>query len=222
MSILRILLISISLLASCNALAQWTGGVEAGTRLGSEERPTLRFFARNPSDPLSHFLFLDWVRDSGGSNFRLGYNPTYNISRSIFTFGRFSIERDDFDGIDQAADALIGIGNNLYQQGDTRVRVETGIGVQQREFNGGDSETDGFLFLGGQVISKIQDLLRFDVDIEAQLGDNQNTLEGEVGIAYPIAGGVALRYAYRVRRFELDGADDIVSEDNFFTLTYGF
>ena len=222
MSIQRTLLLSIVMLASGNAFAQWTGGVEAGTRLGSEERPTLRFFARNQSDPLSHFAYLDWIRDSGGSNFRLGYNPTYNISRSFFSFGRFSIERDDFDGIDQAADALIGIGNNLFQQGDTRVRVETGIGVQQREFTGGNSETDGFLFLGGQVISKIQNLLRFDVDLEAQLGESQNTLEGEVGIAYPIAGGVALRYAYRVRRFEVDGADDIVNEDNFFTLTYGF
>ena len=127
MSIQRTLLLSIAMLASGNAFAQWTGGVEAGTRLGSEERPTLRFFARNQSDQLSHFAYLDWIRDSGGSNFRLGYNPTYNISRSFFSFGRFSIERDDFDGIDQAADALIGIGNNLFQQGDTRVRVETGI-----------------------------------------------------------------------------------------------
>ena len=125
---------SFALLAYATALsahADWSGGIEAGAQLSSTDRPALRFYANNDSLPLSHFIFLDWIRESGNSNFRVGYNPTYRISSSFYSFGRFDIEEDDPDGIDREINALVGVGNNLFNRGKTRVKAEVGIGARQ-------------------------------------------------------------------------------------------
>ena len=59
---------------------------------------------------MSHFIFLDWIRESGSSNFRVGYNPTYRISNSFYSFGRFDLETEDPDGIDREINAVVGVG----------------------------------------------------------------------------------------------------------------
>jgi len=212
----------ISFCAAGNAGADWTGGIEAGARLGSDERPALRFYANNDSDPLSHYAYLDWTRSSGGSSYRLGYNPTFNISRSVYSFGRFSVEQDDPGGIEREIDALVGIGNNLFQRGNTRVKVEAGIGGQQLTFNEAEDETSGFVFLSGGVRSSLLALLRFDASVNTKASDGQTTLDGEVGLSVPVGPGTSLRYVYAVKRYNFDDRDDISSEDSFFKVSYGF
>lgn len=112
----------IALVTACKANADWSGGIEAGAQLDSDDRPALRFYANNNSLPWSHFLFLDWIRDSGSSNFRIGYNPTFRISDSFYSFGRFDLEEDDPDGIEREINALVGVGNNILKRGRTRVK----------------------------------------------------------------------------------------------------
>lgn len=219
-----LLVLTSAFVAAGNSFAQWDGGIEAGARLGGDDGPALRFFARNQSTPLSHYLFLDWIRDSGGSNYRVGYNPTYKISESVYSFGRFSIEDDDPSAIDRELDAQIGLGNNLFRRGNTRVIAEAGVGARQLTFDdNSDSSEDGFVFLGGRITSSSLPVVRFDASINAQAGSDQTTLDGEAGISVPITGGVFLRYAYTVTRFDIDGVDDnIITEDSFVTLTYDF
>lgn len=218
------MLVLTSAIVCGNCFAQWNGGIEAGARLGSDDGPALRFFARNQSEPLSHYLFLDWIRDSGGSNYRLGYNPTFKISESVYSFGRFSIEDDDPSEIDREIEAVLGLGNNLFSRGSTRVKAEAGIGARQLTFDDDtDSSENGFVFLGGSVISNALPFVRFDASLNAQAGTDQNALDGEAGISVPIFPGVFLRYAYSVTRFDIDGIEDnIVTRESFVTLTYGF
>ena len=101
-----------ALVSTSTAKADWSGGIEAGTQLGSGENPALRFFARHQGNPLSQYLYLDWIRESGSSSYRLGYNPTFNISQSIFSFGEFSLEQDDPGGVAREIDGSA-IGHTL-------------------------------------------------------------------------------------------------------------
>lgn len=212
-----------ALLFTSVSQANWTGGLEAGTQLGSGERPALRFYARNLGNPLSHYLYLDWSHESGGSSYRLGYNPTFAVSKSIYSFGKFSIEQDDPGEIERQIDATVGVGNHIFRSQNSRATVEAGIGGRQFRRPDEKSETDGFFFLGGLFTSKLIDLLRLDVSTEIRAGDSQTTIDSEVGISFRIGPNSAIKYAYRATRYDFDGtADTINDEDSFFTLTYGF
>lgn len=206
------------------ALANWSGGIEAGTQLGSGESPALRFYARHEANPLSQYLYLDWIRESGSSSYRLGYNPTFNISQSIFSFGEFSLEQDDPGGIAREIDARIGIGNHLFRTKNSRFTVTTGIGGNKIEFvDSAEDTSEGFVFAGGLFTSKLIGLLRFDAAVEATAGESQSTTRGEAGISFRIGPNTALKYAYSFKRFDFDtGQEDFVDEDSFLTMTYGF
>lgn len=217
----------IALFAACNANADWSGGIEGGAQLNSDDGPALRFYANNDSLPLSHFIFLDWIRESGSSNFRVGYNPTYRISNSFYSFGRFDLETEDPDGIDREINAVVGVGNNLFQRGSTRAKAEVGIGARQLSFDetafvGAEDETDAFLFLSGSTSSSLLALLRLDARITGKVGGDQTTLDGEVGFSVPVAPRTSLRYVYTVRRFNFDDREDITTEDTFFKVSYDF
>ncbi len=204
------------------ANANWTGGIEAGARIGSDERPALRFFLNKASEPLSHFTYIDWIQVSGGSNYRLGYEPTYRVSHSIYSFGRFSIEQNDPGGIEQEIEASVGIGNNLFQRGNTRARIEAGIGAQQLEFIDSTDEADGFVFLSGTISSSLLALVRLDATISTKVNNESTNIDTEVGFSIPVGPGTQLRYVYQSQRFNLDDRENIVTEDNFFTVSYGF
>jgi len=156
--------VALAVSACGTATADWTGGIEAGTALGSGDRPTLRFYANDRATPLSQYIYLDWIRENGSSNYRLGYNPTWTISQSVYSFGRFSVEKDGPEAIERDIDAMIGIGNKLFQRGSTQVKVEAGIGGQYLRYDQSElidpitgestapsSTTDGFFFTTGTI-----------------------------------------------------------------------
>lgn len=205
------------------ALADWDGGMAIGTQLGSGESPTVRLHATNQGDPLSHFIYLDWMRESGDNSYRLGYNPTYNISKSIFSFGEFSVEQDEPDGIEREIDGLVGIGNNFFRTKNSLFTVRAGVGGSQIELVDDTEESDGYLLLGGVFTTKLIGLLKFDAVAQAKAGESQTTTNAEVGVSLRVGPNTALRYAYTAKHYNFDsGREDITNEDSFLTMTYGF
>lgn len=223
MSVKKYMLALCMLATATTASADWTGGVEAGASFGSSDSPAIRFYANNSADPLSHYMYLDYIRESGSNNYRLGYNPTFRISHSVYSFGRFSVEEDEPSGIEREFEASVGVGNNLFSRGNTRVQVEAGVGAQHLRFvDNSSDETDGFAFLAGNLRTSVLALLRFDASVGAKLNGDSTTLDGEAGFSIPIGPNTQLRYVYQVQRFNFDDRENIVDEDTFFTVSYGF
>jgi len=207
--------------AAGTCLADWTGGIEAGARIG-ENAPALRFFAANDSHPLSHYAYLDWIRDSSNSNYRIGYNPKFKVSESVYSFGRFSIEDDDPGAVDREIDAVVGVGNNLFRRGSTQIKVETGLGAEFLSFDDSTESDEGFVFLAGNISTGVLPIVRFDMQINTQASNDQTVLDGEAAFSIPIAPGTALSYVYRVTRRDLEDRDDTVDEETFVKVVYGF
>jgi len=208
-----------------SARADWTGGLEAGTQLGSGENPTLRFYARDDGDPLSHYIYLDWTRENSGQSYRLGYNPVFNMSRSLYSFGKFRVEEDVEWIIEQQRDALLGLGNHIHRTRTSLLTLELGGGVQQFRFKGGsDDQTEGFLYLGANYYQILFETFRFNATVDTRSGESQNMVDAEAGISIRLSPTTALKYAFRYRRYGFDDAslDTVVDEDSFFTVTYGF
>jgi len=208
-----------------HAYADWTGGLEAGTQLGSGQNPTLRFFARNNGNPMSHYIYLDWTQEDSGQSYRLGYNPVFNMSRSLYSFGKFSVEEDADSIIERQLDALVGLGNHIHRTRDSLLTLEVGGGAQQLEFiNNRDRQTEGFLYLGANYYRILFDAFRFNATVDSRSGESQNTVDAEVGISIRLSATTALKYAYRYQRIGFDDSTlaTVVDEDSFFTVTYGF
>ncbi|MEM7259887.1 MAG: DUF481 domain-containing protein, partial [Pseudomonadota bacterium] len=164
------------------ASADWSGGLEAGTQLGSNESPALRFYVRKQDVPLSHYLYLDWIHESGSSRYRLGYNPNYQISQSVFSFGQFSLEQDDPGAIAREVNARVGIGNHIYRTKNNQLTLRTGVGGSRLTFPDDSEETDGYFFAGGLFSSKLIGLLKFEAELESQVADSQTVSNGQAGV----------------------------------------
>ncbi len=215
--------IGVTALAANAVHADWSGGIEAGTQLGSDQSPALRFYASKQDNPLSHYLYLDWIHESGSSSYRLGYNPNYTISQSVFSFGQFSIEQDDPGGIAREINAKVGVGNHLFRTKNSRFTVQTGVGGSQIELSDNSKESDGYFFAGGIFTSKLIGLLKFDAVLESRVADSQTISTGEAGVSFRVGPNTAIKYAYSVKRYDFDESrEDIVNEDSFVTMTYGF
>jgi len=223
MSIEKSIVVALASLTTSVASADWSGGLEAGTQLGSDESPALRAYLRKQDVPLSHYLYLDWIHQSGGSKYRLGYNPNYTISQSLFSFGQFSLEQDDPGAIAREFNARVGIGNNIYRTKNQQLTLQTGIGGSRQKFSDNTEETDGYFFAGGIFSSKLIGLLKLDATIETRVAESQTVSTGEAGVSFRVGPNSAIKYAYTVKRYDFEsGREDIVNEDSFFTLTYGF
>lgn len=208
-----------------SAHAEWSGGIEAGTQLGSGQNPTLRFFARNNGDPMTHYVYLDWTREDSGQSYRFGYNPVFNVSRSLYSFGKFSVEEDANSIVDQEIDALVGLGNHIHRTRDSLLTIEVGGGAQQLKFDTErEDETQSFIYLGAKYYRILFDAFRFNAIVDSKTGEAQNSIDAEVGISFRLSATTALKYAYRYKRTDFDDGnlDAQVEDDSFFTLTYGF
>ncbi len=210
-----------SVLVSGSALADWTGGLEFG--IGSDQSPGMRLHATKTGNPLSHNLYLDWIFESGSSSYRLGYNPTYTISQSVFSFGQFSIEQDDPGGIAREVNARVGVGNHLFRTKRSRFTIQTGIGGSEIQIADSTKERNGYFFAGGVFTSKLVGLLKLDAVLESRVADSQTVTNGEAGVSFRVGPNTAIKYAYSVKRYDFDESrEDIVNENSFVTMTYGF
>jgi len=105
---------------------------------------------------------------------------------------------------------------NANAQWTGGVEAGASIGSDQRD------DTEAFLFLGSSVSSSLLALLRFDASASSKISNDTATIDAEVGLSVPIAPNTQLRYVYRVTRYNFDNRENIVDEDNFFTVSYGF
>jgi len=204
--------------------AEWSGGVEGGTVFRDEGRATrFRLQAQNPDRPFSQFVYLDWLRTSGGGNaYELGYRPRYWIGENLYIFGEGSVRVDSTIAIDNEALLVGGLGYSLVSTPQTQLWVEAGAGSRNTEFESGIEDTSDTFGLVRAAFSRVlADLLRLEIDVDAIQGETLLETSVEAGISIRIPAG-AVKLSYRVRRLEPEEGETIDDEDSFVSFTYGF
>ncbi len=215
-------------LFSLPAHAQWTGGIEGGTVFRDEGSATrLRLRAENQSRPLSHFVYVDWIRPDSGSNaFELGYRPRYWFSTQFYGFGEASIRTDRPILIDRQLLLIGGLGYSVISTPEQALFVEAGVGTRDTELVDIDnnpqedlSETLTLLRAGYRQV--LSDLFQLEFDVDVFDGESLRQTLLEAGISVRIPGG-AVKFSYRARRIEPDGGETLNDDDSFVSFTYGF
>ncbi len=222
------LLLAFGNLLSLPVHAQWTGGIEGGTVLRDDGSATrLRLRAENQSRPLSHFVYVDWIRPDSGSNaFELGYRPRYWFSTQFYGFGEASIRTDRPILIDQQLLLIGGLGFSAISTPEQSLFFEAGVGTRDTETvatatNPQQDLNETLTLLRGGYRQILSDLLQLELDLDVFDGDSLRQTLLEAGISVRIPGG-AVKFSYRARRIEPDGGETVDDDDTFVSFTYGF
>jgi len=204
--------------------ADWSAGIEGGTVFRDEGQATrFRLKAQNPDRPFSQFVYLDWLRISGGGNaYEIGYRPRYWLSPKFYVFGEGNIRVDSTIAIDNEALLQAGVGYAFVATPQTQLWLEAGAGTRNTEFEGGiEDTTDSFGIIRGAFSQVLADLIRFEVDVDAIQSETLLETSAEAGISIRIPAG-SIKLSYRARRLDPDEGETIDDEDSFVSFSYGF
>ncbi|MBX2883053.1 MAG: DUF481 domain-containing protein [Granulosicoccus sp.] len=203
----------------------WSGGVEGGTVVsdaGSQTR--LRFNLSNNTRPLTHHLYLEWLRGQDGMDgYAVGYNPRFWITNTYYFFGESRLRTDEVFAIDREISLLAGVGGQLIESSTQALSAEIGLGSRQIEFEMQDeAESQGFGLARLAYYRIFSDLIKFDLDISGVVAeDDVSEYNGEAGISMRVPSG-AIRYAYRTRTLKIGDNDSVTNSDSFVSFTYSF
>ena len=219
--VLCALAVALLLASTPPAQADWDLTASAGAVIrDGESAQRVRLGLSNSQRPLTHRLYVDWLRIADENSYELGYLPRYWINRQLYGFaeGRYRVDKPL--GIESDSVGLAGLG---YQVLDTAVQtlwLEAGVGARRTEF--ADVERDEPLgVIRGGYARTIVEQLRLDLTASALLGEAVDETRLEAGIAYQLA-GTTIGYSYRIRRLDFDTGESVNDDESFVSLSYGF
>lgn len=215
----------LSLLAGQAVQAEWNGGIEGGTVVRDAGNATrLRLTLRNNERPLTHYLYVEWLRGGDENNsYSLGYNPRYWFNQTYYMFGESRLRQDEPLSIDQEIQLIAGVGGQLISDKDQGLYVEAGFGGRSIEFDDVDdasNEALGIARLG--YFRSLVDTIKLDVALSAaQSSEEVSEASSELGLSLRIPSG-AVRVAYRTRYLKVGDNDSISDDDTFVSFDYSF
>lgn len=216
---------ALALVSVPSAKAQWTGGVEGGTVVqdaGSATR--LRLVLRNNTQPLSHYVYAEWLRSAFSENsYAVGYNPRYWLNKKYYVFGESEIGTDPVFGIDRELTLLTGLGGQFFTTKDQGLFVEVGVGGRSIQFENNDDANNEALGVAraGYALT-LADTFKLDANVNGIRSDaDVSQVTSEVGVAMRVSGG-SIRIAYRSRYFRVGDAESITDDDTYISYGYSF
>jgi len=220
-------LVALSLASSLRA--EWSGGVEGGTVLRDDETATqLRFNLFNNERPLTHHLYIDWIRSNEkNDSYKAAYLPRYWFSNALYAFSEIHYRVDKPLAIDQQTQGILGAGYKFISTETNALWAELGAGVRSTEFesqlatNGQLERRDNFVLGRGGYRQVIATLFKFELDLEVSQSDDLREDSADAAISVRLGEG-SLKYGYRRSQFKQDGFPTRSNADSYVSFSYGF
>jgi len=212
-------------LFSTAAYAEWTGGIEGGTRKSDSETVTeLKFKAVNNDKPLSHSVYASWLRGEKKSAYELGYKPSYWFNDFIYGFGEGTYTTSTAENIDNTTELFGGVGIQLIQTDSQELYAEAGTGqvtVNGKLADGSDlSDKQNYSAARARAKQVISDLVKLEITGDYRTAEKIDTTELNAGIAFRVAQG-ALKYTYRIIKNDANGVKTD-SDESIVSFEYSF
>jgi len=206
------------------AKADWSGGIEGGTILRDDVSATkLRFSLYNNDRPLTHHVYVDWIRSSDkNDSYKAAYLPRYWFSDALYAFAEIHHRIDKPFGVDQQTQGMLGAGYKFLSTETTTVWAELGAGVRTTDFEDNRIDRDESFVLGrASYRQALLQLFKFEFDVEAIQSDKLSENLTEAGISMRLGGG-SIKYGYRRRQQQEKDQPTVTNDDTFLSFVYGF
>lgn len=148
----------------------------------------------------------------------------YKLGEKSYAFGQLRYEDDEFSGYDYQASLSFGLGSRFIENERHLLDASAGLGYRGiKDSETGDSEEDAIVTGEVNYAYKISETATFTQKFYVESGDENTYSESDTGLKMQIAGNLASKISYLVKR-NSEVPDGIDKTDKIFTvsLVYGF
>ncbi|MBT8436379.1 MAG: DUF481 domain-containing protein [Gammaproteobacteria bacterium] len=148
----------------------------------------------------------------------------YKISEKSYLFGQLRYEDDEFSGYDYQASLAFGIGSRVIDNEQHLLDLYAGLGTRRlKDTETGDTEGDAIITAGLLYEYKISETAIFNQRFDIEEGDENTRTESETSLKLKIAGNLAAKIAYLVKRnSEVPAGTEKADKLTTISLVYGF
>ena len=148
----------------------------------------------------------------------------YKISEKSYLFGQLRYEDDEFSGYDYQTSLAFGIGSRVIENEQHLLDLYAGLGTRSlKDAETGDSEEDAIITAGFLYEYKISETAIFNQRFDIEEGDENTHTESETSLKLNIAGNLAAKIAYLVKRnSEVPAGTEKSDKLTTISLVYGF
>lgn len=218
-----ILILSLVLVTfSVPSLADWDAGLEGGAVIrNGEQSSRLRFSLNNATRPLSHYLYADWILNSGDDSYEAGYRPRYWFNANLYALGELTFRTDKPIGIDRETTQTLGVGYQLLSTPTQSAFVELAAGARQLVFSqvGLEDVNQPFTRARASYQQTLSDIARFSLNTTGNFSDAVTETQADIGVTFYL-NTLAVTVGYRVIQQRIDGQPAITDDTTGIAFNY--
>ncbi len=222
-AVLALLLsLTAALLAPSSAVADWDGGIQGGAVIrNGVQSNRLRLSLTNDVRPLSHYLYADWIINSGDDSYEAGYRPRYWFTDVFYSFGELTFRTDKAIGVDRETTESLGLGYQLLNTQTQSAFVEVAAGARQLTFSDTNLEdlSQPFGRARASYAQRLGEILRLGLDASTTVSDEITESNAEIGLTLNL-NTFAVTLGYRVIQQRINGQPAI--SDDTTTLSFNY
>ena len=219
--------LSLALLATMPAHAEWTGKGELGGSFASgnsdNESANAAFLLKGKYDVWNHeFAFAGNYGNDGNQTtaqrWEVRGQSNYDLTPKAYWFGAARYEDDRFSAYDYQGSLATGLGYRFVDTDKTKFWVQGGPGYRLSKERDTGNEIDGIIFRGDigfqqQLTANTKIIDRFLIET----GADNTYLQNDLGLEVMMSGSLGLRLGYQVR-YNTDVPPGIEKTDTLTTI----
>ena len=210
----------------------WGGEAELGmvTTSGNTDTTTANFKGKleNNREQWHHLFTLETLHASSENSntaerYLLTAKSDYKINDVSYAFGRVSYEDDRFSGFEYRTTETIGYGRHIIREETLKLDLEGGPGARQSKPEIGDSDSEGIVYLSGNLKWNVSDTSLFTQDLFSEIGDDVTVTKSVTGLKTQINGDLAMKVTYTAKQTsKVPLGVDKTDTETAVTLVYSF
>lgn len=207
---------------SAPSFADWDAGLEGGAVIrNGEQSSRLRFSLNNATRPLSHYLYADWILNSGDDSYEAGYRPRYWFNPNLYALGELTFRTDKPIGIDRETTQTLGVGYQLLSTPTQSAFVELAAGARQLVFSqvGLDDVNQPFTRARASYQQTLSEFAQFSLNTTGNFSDAVTETQAEIGVTVYL-NTLAVTLGYRVIQQRIEGQPAITDDTTAISFNY--
>lgn len=188
----------------------WKGEGELGFTSTSGNSDTENLNARlavsRESDQWRHKASLDSIRnesdgETSADSQVLKGRSEYSLGEKSYAFGQLRLEDDEFSGYEYQRTLTFGAGSRFIDNDKHLLDASIGLGYRSlKDRETGDTEEDNIVTADVKYQYKISETATFNQTILIEDGDENTYTESDTSLKTKIAGNLAAKISYLVKR----------------------
>lgn len=188
-------------------LGGWEGNVEGGlmVQTGNSENENLNgaFELKKEIDKWTHTIKASAANNSSddvrsAEEYRASVKSDYGLSPTDYVFGEIDAVKDRYSGYEYRVSEYLGYGHKYYNTDELKLSAEAGLGLQQSQPEGQDSENNFVQKIAGDLEWAINENLTLEQELSVEHASGVFFSISDTALRTKISEELALKVGYNM------------------------